>query len=469
MNDNRTRPRAAADAGAAGVLPVILGGDIGAYSLARAFNEAYGTRPLVLSQSRTHLIGGSSILENRVVERLESEPVFLAALAAVAEEHAPAPLMLLACGDWYVRLIAEHRDELEASYAIPYVPLELLDRLTQKDRFLSLCAEAGVPCPRTAVYDPADPAGLDGLPLTFPLVAKAASSADYHYAQFPGKRKVFFLDDRAALDKALGALRAGGYGGKVLLQELIPGDDTQMRVLTTYSDRAGKVRMMALGQTLLEDKHPLAVGNPVAILGRVDEAVMADARRLLESVGYTGFANFDVKVDPRDGSHRFLELNARLGRSSHYVTAAGQNVARWLVEGMRDAAALPAGVTVAEPGSLFSVAPRDVVLGWVRDPELRDEVRRAWAEGRACDPVDNPAERRLARRLCPLAQRMRARRAFRAARREQRAQLRAPGTRGLAAAALAGAPRNASAPAHLPRAAGPSPAPGDAAAAAVRP
>ena len=194
------------------VLPVILGGDIGAYSLARAFNEAYGTRSLVLSQSRTHLIGGSSILENRVVERLESEPVFLAALAAVAEEHAPAPLMLLACGDWYVRLIAEHRDELAASYAIPYVPLELLDRLTQKDRFLSLCAEAGVPCPRTAVYDPADPAGLDGLPLTFPLVAKAASSADYHYAQFPGKRKVFFLDDRAALDEALGALRASGTG-----------------------------------------------------------------------------------------------------------------------------------------------------------------------------------------------------------------------------------------------------------------
>ena len=30
------------------VLPVILGGDIGAYSLARAFHEAYGIVPLVL-------------------------------------------------------------------------------------------------------------------------------------------------------------------------------------------------------------------------------------------------------------------------------------------------------------------------------------------------------------------------------------------------------------------------------------
>ena len=34
------------------VLPVILGGDIGAYSLARAFHEAYGIVPLVLSRPR---------------------------------------------------------------------------------------------------------------------------------------------------------------------------------------------------------------------------------------------------------------------------------------------------------------------------------------------------------------------------------------------------------------------------------
>ena len=37
------------------VLPVILGGDIGAYSLARAFHEAYGIVPLVLSQADCHM------------------------------------------------------------------------------------------------------------------------------------------------------------------------------------------------------------------------------------------------------------------------------------------------------------------------------------------------------------------------------------------------------------------------------
>lgn len=122
-------------------------------------------------------------------------------------------------------------------------------------------------------------------------------------------------------------MQSSRYEGKFLIQEMIPGDDTSMRILTTYSDQNGKVRFTSFGQTLLEDMRPMGVGNPLAIVSRTDETIVAEAARLLEAVGYTGFANFDIKVDPRDGSHRFFEINTRLGRSNYYVTAAGDNVA----------------------------------------------------------------------------------------------------------------------------------------------
>ena len=47
--------------------------------------------------------------------------------------------------------------------------------------------------------------------------------------------------------------------------------------------------------------------------------------------GYRGYANFDVKVDPRDGLAKFFEVNPRIGRNNYSVTGAGANVARFVV------------------------------------------------------------------------------------------------------------------------------------------
>ena len=43
-------------------LPVILGGDITTYSLARSFHEAYGFRSIAVSMIRSRLCGDSDII-----------------------------------------------------------------------------------------------------------------------------------------------------------------------------------------------------------------------------------------------------------------------------------------------------------------------------------------------------------------------------------------------------------------------
>ncbi len=368
--------------------PVILGADITAYSLVRTFYEAYRVRPLVVNMSHTPVIEASSLSEHVYVEGLERDDVFVDALVEVGRRYgveAGKKLVVLGCGDWYVRMLVEHRAELQPYFLIPYIDLELLDRIVLKDKFYGILDELGIPYPRTVVYDCRTRELPDIDHLGWPIVAKPASSALYHYALFPGKKKVFILHSRAELDQMLDNLARSSYDYTFLIQEFIPGDDTNMRVLTCYSDRSGAVRFGSVGHTLLEEHVPSAIGNPCAIISTVEDQLVHQATRFLEHIGYTGFSNFDIKYDPRDGSFRFFEINVRLGRSNYYVTGAGHNVAEWIVRDLVHEEPMQ-GLVISRTEHLFTFVPKYVIKTFVADRELRAKALRLFAEGRWSNP-----------------------------------------------------------------------------------
>ena len=397
--------------------PVILGGDITAYTLVRTFHEAYGVRPLVVNMTDGGPIALSRVCDHEYVPGLESAEVFVRELERVGREHGGEgrpPLLLVAAGDWYVRMIIEHSDRLGRWFLIPYIDLDLLDRVVRKDVFYGILDEVGVPYPATVVADMSTDAGEEtDLPFGLPVVAKPADSALYHYADFPGKKKVFVCDTAEELADTLRRVRASSYDGNFLLQEFVPGDDTNMRVLTCYSDRDGKVRFGSVGHVLLEEHHPLAIGNPCVIVHTEIDEVVEQARRFLEHVGYVGFSNFDLKYDRRDGTYKFFEINVRLGRSNFYVTAAGNNVARWYVRDWVHHEPME-GLTIARGEHLFTFVPKHVVKKYVLDPALRDKALGLMKAGRASDPNWYAPDLTLKRRAYNLAYHVNQVRKFRA-------------------------------------------------------
>lgn len=355
----------------AAVHPVILGGDAGAYSLARAFHEGYGIRSTVVSIRPTPNVAHSTILRNVVEPRLDEPDVMVELIRRVAAA-ASGPVIALTCVDWYVRALAEHRARLEDVAVVPYPSVELLDRVMDKRRFSELCREVGVPHPRTEVRDGGAPVG--DLDLRFPVIAKPGDNSAWHQVSFHGKAKVHLVRDRAELAALLTAAGDAGYRQPMIVQEYVPGDDSQMRIMTTYSDVTGAVRMAWGGRVLLEEHTPGTLGNPAAILTGPLAQVEADARRLVEHLGWTGFANFDVKVDPRTGVGHFFELNPRTGRSNYYLTASGLNpAAYWMgdfLTGYWPPAAEPLEV-------LYRIVPGFLLDKYVHDESVRAAVRRA--------------------------------------------------------------------------------------------
>lgn len=170
--------------------PVILGGDITAYSLVRTFHEAYGGRPLVVNMTKSGPIALSRLVEHRYVADLEDERVLVDTLVSIGREFegSGTKLLVIGCGDWYVRMLIENKSRLAPYFLIPYIDVDLLDRIVLKDSFYEILAELNIDHPATFVYDVTEDTALD-FDFTYPVVAKPANSALYHYAQFPARRR----------------------------------------------------------------------------------------------------------------------------------------------------------------------------------------------------------------------------------------------------------------------------------------
>lgn len=385
------------------ICPMLIGADMNCYTLARAFHEEYGVHSHAFGRWAMGETMASRIVSFTAVPDIDTAPVLLKTIQAFAARHAGEKVLVMGCTDDYVSLLMELRDKLPANCTAPYIGTALRDKLVAKADFYRLCEEYDIPYPKTfCTHAPMEAAALSeqALGFAYPVIVKPSNSIPYWKHPFDGMKKVYTAASPAEAAAILAQIYGAGYPDIVLIQDRIPGDDSFMRVLTAYCDRNGRVKMMCLGHVGLEEHTPKALGNHAAILTEYNEPLMQKLKAFLEAVGYTGFANFDIKYDSRDKSLRVFEINLRQGRSNYYVTGAGHNIARYVVEDFVYGRDL--GPCVLHRGETFwHSVPRRVVYRYVKDKAfvarakaLCREKKETTSLGYAFDLRANP--RRLA-------------------------------------------------------------------------
>ena len=375
--------------------PLLFGGDINVYSVARAFHEAYGVKSVVFGKYPSFPCFGSAIMDYRVCPKNEDADTFRKNVADVAAEFADRTVILIGCGDSYVQLAARYRDTFPANVIAPYIDGDLLDTLINKEKFYALCDEHGIDHPATFIYDKSMGHNFT-LPWGPPYIAKPADGVAYWACGDHSLAKVYICDTWEELLQALDHVYAAGYPDHMILQEFIPGDDSYMRVLTNYSDRRGRVTMMCLGHVLLEEHSPHGIGNHAVILTEHDEELQLKIKALLESLNYTGFSNFDIKYDARDGKYKAFEINCRQGRSNYYVTGAGHNIARLVVEDRIEKRDKELEIT--KNRSLWRMVPKNVAFKFT-PKKYHKEMKSLIAAGADSHSLVYSADGSLKRRL----------------------------------------------------------------------
>ena len=345
------------------IQPLLFGGDINVYSVARAFHEAYGVKSIVYGiHPGPFPVAHSSIIDYRCCQSNEDRNAFLNNVIAVAAECPNKTVLVIGCGDSYVKLAAHLKDRFPSNVKCNYISGDMLDRLINKEHFYALCDQYGIDHPATFIHR--REMGHDfTLPWGAPYVAKPADGVAYLATGHKELKKAYICGSREELLAALDQVYAAGYPGNMILQEFIPGDDTYMRVLTNYSDTHGRVKLMCLGHTLLEEHSPHGIGNHAVIITEYDQALSDQIRAMLEDLHFVGFSNFDIKFDQRDGKYKVFEINCRQGRSNYYVTGSGHNIAEYLVGDLIEGKDLP--LTVTKNQSLWRMIPKFVAYKFI--------------------------------------------------------------------------------------------------------
>lgn len=361
------------------IQPVLIGGDLNCYSVARAYHEAYGVKSIAFGRYELGATKDSNIIDFRIEPKITEEEKFIQVLLDTADELSEPnkKLIIMGCTDEYAELIIEHKDILKYKYIVPYIDKDLKNKLIEKELFYQMCEEYGLDYPKTHIFNKGDEVYDFGF--KYPVILKASDSISFFQNSFEGMNKAYLIKDADEFKKITDEIYSHGYEKSMIVQDYIPGDDSHMRVLTCYSDKNGKVKMMCLGHVLLEEHTPKGIGNHAAIITEYDQVLMERFKNFLESINYTGFSNFDIKFDKRDNTYKVFEINLRQGRSNYYVTSSGNNIAKYVVEDRVYNKELD--LKIQKEPFFWHVIPSNIVYKYVKDKELVNKAKQLAKEG----------------------------------------------------------------------------------------
>lgn len=375
-------------------LPLLFGNDINVYSVARAIYEEYGLKSKCFCKSLISTCYKSKMIDLEQVDGLDTKDIFLDVVNKYAREHQNKKILAIGCGDNYVKCLAANKGSFEKNVVAPYADYDFLEALMDKEKFYVLCEKHGIDYPKTYICTAENKDTLD-VPFEAPYILKPANQVEYYRHKFDGQKKVFKLDTKEELAEIVKKTYEAGYSDHMIIQDFLPGDDTYMRVLTCYSDKQGKVKMMCLGHVLLEEHTPYGIGNHAVIITEYEKELTEKFKSLLEDIGYVGFSNFDIKFDRRDGKYKAFEINTRQGRSNFYVTGSGHNVAKLYADDY--IYNKPIAEDIAKNEYLWMVVPKRVAFEYAS--EYKERMKKLIREGKYVNPLffkpDNGFERML--------------------------------------------------------------------------
>src|SRR5579859_5925574 len=228
--------------------------------------------------------------------------------------------VLFATSDWFARFLSNQQERLRDKFLFHWVAPDLFTTIVDKGRMVGFCERAGVRVPRTHSTRPED----DMAQITRNFVYPALIKPIHRYtAGFPveSAKVLIAQNEREALAffEKYPQLK-----GATLMQELIEGADDQVFQCTALINHAGEIAAYSTVRKLRQ--YPPGYGSMCYGRTERNDAMAAEAFKLLRALGYRGLGSIEFKYRERDRGYYFIEMNTRLPWYNGLFADAGVNL-----------------------------------------------------------------------------------------------------------------------------------------------
>jgi predicted ATP-grasp superfamily ATP-dependent carboligase len=243
------------------------------------------------------------------------EDRFLGYLISIASRFPDS--LLIPVSDESLKIVSRNKPLLQNYYKVACADWEIVQKLLEKNFTYELAKTIGVPIPRTSLPASMNDVIAFGEDFEYPCLVKPVESHRY-YKLF--RRKIVKAENFAQLSAAYREAEQANL--KVMLQELIPGNDNLGVNYNSYFWNGQPVVEFTAQKVR---SAPPELGSPSVAVSRKIPAVLELGRKFLQAVNFYGYSCAEFKLDPRDRVYKLMEVNGRHNLSTLLSVNCGIN------------------------------------------------------------------------------------------------------------------------------------------------
>lgn len=380
---------------------LIIGSDANAYYMARCYHEAYHKKAYVLAKSMLPYTQYSNILNIFYDDSIWNEEGFLKAIYLFKEKHPNKKILLISSNESYAEFISKNKQKLlKDNFIFNYPDIDIIESLIMKEKFYKTYNNSSINIPTTYYFDCSKEKKFNKK-MNYPVILKPSNVIMYNHLSFEGKNKIYKVETKEELDDIIKKIIKSGYTDTLIIQDFIPGDDSYLFDAVAYVGKDKKVKILSLAQIGLQEHSKNMVGNAAVLINGYyqygnPKEIEEQMKSFLEEIGYQGFAEFDLKYDYRDKKFKVLEINARQGRSSYYLTPLGYNLVKVLIDDLIYNKEMK--YQFLKDQVLLSFVPRGVIKKYIVNEEYKKAALKLWKSG-VVNPIKYKKDHNLKRYL----------------------------------------------------------------------